>query len=190
MKSILPIALIAMSSLLAGPVHAGKQAATLGGSSSAVGNSFAPPLPNTSNPNALITGSNSNIPAVLSNIVAPGQGAYTVVAPAASPTLAVAFGASAPSPVVANAVNGFLTSTQAALPQLNAIQVNVPQSASTVNLGSAVQATLRNPTPAAILSTVQLTLAALNQNPTNVALQQFAAQLVSTFNTIAGNANR
>jgi hypothetical protein len=188
MKNILPITLIAMTSLLASPVHAGKQAATLGGSSSAVGNSFAPPMPNAANPTASITG--DNIPAVLSNIVAPGQGAYTVMAPAASPTLAVAFGTSTPSPVVANAVNVFLANTQAALPQLNAVQVNMPQSATTVNLGSAVQATLRNPTPAAILSTVQLTLVALNQNPNNVAVQQFAAQLVNTFNTIAGNANR
>ena len=193
MKRILHTSLIAAAVLLACPAQAGTQPATFGGSSSAVGNTFAPPLPssNSTGPSApaVITGSNSNAPAVLSNIVAPGQGAYTILAPGAGPTLAVAFGAVAASPAAVAAVSSFVGSIQSALPQLNALQVTVPQSSTPVSLGQSVQNTLRNPTPAAILSTVQLTVAALNQFPNNVALQQFAVQLVNTFNTIAASSS-
>lgn len=192
MKLILNITLVAVASLSTLPVWAGKQAATLGGSGSAVGNSFAPPLTsiNSGSPApAVITTSNSNTPAVLSNIAAPGQGAFTVLAPGAGPALAVVFGSSSASPAVAAAVSAFNSNVQSALPQLNNVQVMIPQSSTPVSLGQAVQSTMLNPTPASILSTVQLTVAALTQNPNNVALQQFAVQLVNTFNTIAANAN-
>lgn len=194
MKLILNITLVAAAaaSLSSLPVWAGKQAATLGGSGNVVGNNFAPPLPsnNSGGPApAVITTNNSNSPAVLSNIVAPGQGTFTVFAPGAGPALAVVFGSSSASPAVAAAVSSFNSSVQSALPQLNSVQVRITQSSAPINLGQAVQGTLLNPTPASILSTVQLTVAALNQFPNNVALQQFAVQLVNTFNAIAANAN-
>lgn len=165
--------------------NAGTKPATLSGSSSMVGNLFVPATsPQTVIPVASTGPAAASIPPVILNTVAPGQGTYAVITPSAIGPMGVVFGSSAASPNAVNVINSFNSNVAALMPQLNSVNVVIGNNAAPINLGSAVQSTLSSPSQTSILSALQLTLMAVQQNPNNPAVQQFASQLYGTYSAV------
>lgn len=166
--------------------HAGTKPATMGGSASMVGNIFVPVSINQNVIPVVSTGTNAvTLAPVVINAVAPSQGTYAVISPAAVQTLGVMFGLTPPGPNSAAAVNNFSSNMTNIMPALNSVNVNLGSGSAPVNLGQSIQASLSVPSLTSVLSALQLTIIAIQQNPGNPAVVQLAQQLIGTYKVVS-----